>query len=106
MSTISGRPSSVVRRLRSLMWSVPLGWQLCALYTLLLVVTLSLVGSVVYSQQENFLVQDVAQRLEQEAARIVALPSPPSQPPRNDTGRPDQPELSGASSSEAERHMV
>jgi signal transduction histidine kinase len=106
MRTVSGRPSSIVHRLRTLMWSVPLGWQLCTLYTLLLVVTLSLVGSVVYSQQESFLVQDVAQRLEQEAARIVALPSPPSQPPRNDTGRPDQPELSGAFSSEAERHMV
>src|SRR5437868_6143045 len=51
------RPSSFVLRLRSLMWSVPLGWQLCTLYTLLLVVTLSLVGSVVYSQQESFLVQ-------------------------------------------------
>src|SRR5438045_4098121 len=62
------RPSSVVRRLA---WSIPLGWQLSALYALLLVVTLSVVGSVVYTQQESFLVQDTAQRL---VARIEGLP--------------------------------
>ncbi len=57
-----------------LLWSIPLGGQLSALYVLLLVVTLAVVGVVVYSQQESFLVQDAAQRLEDTARRVVSLP--------------------------------
>ena len=60
-----------------LLWSIPLGWQLSALYAVLLVATLSLVGSVVYSQQETFLVDDTMARLNAEARRIVDLPAPP-----------------------------
>jgi hypothetical protein len=42
--------------LRALVWNIPLGWQLTALYSLVLAVTLAVVGVVVYSQQEAFLV--------------------------------------------------
>src|SRR5207237_10595209 len=81
-SSIVHRPSSIVTRLA---WGLPLGWQLSALYALLLLVTLSLVGSLVYSQQESFLVQDAGQRLVQQASRIAALPQPG---PRPDEGQP------------------
>src|SRR4051812_16223545 len=63
---------------RRLLWRVPLGWQLSTLYALLLVITLTLIGSLVYSQQESFLVKDIGQRLEQEARRIAELPQGPS----------------------------
>ncbi|MEO8286020.1 MAG: HAMP domain-containing sensor histidine kinase [Chloroflexota bacterium] len=66
--------------LRRLQWNVPLGWQLSALYTVLLVVTLSLVGVLVYSQQQDFLVQDAAMRLEQSAARVLATPEARTSP--------------------------
>ena len=58
-----------------LVWNVPLGWQLSALSTLVLAVTLALVGGVVYAQQEGFLVQDGAHRLETAARQIVNRPS-------------------------------
>src|SRR4051794_33197350 len=69
--------SRFTRTFRILLWKIPLGWQLSALYAVLLVVTLSLVGSVVYSQQETFLVDDTMARLSAEAQRIVDLPAPP-----------------------------
>ncbi len=53
------------------MWSIPLGWQLSALYTLLLAITLAVVGLLVYTQQQDFLVQDAATRLELAATRIL-----------------------------------
>ena len=68
------RPARAASPLRRVLWSIPLGWQLSALYTILLVVTLTLVGTLVYSQQNDFLVQDRVDRLRQAAARIVALP--------------------------------
>ena len=70
--------------IRRLLWGIPLGWQLSTLYALLLVVTLALVGSLVYSQQESFLVRDVVGRLEQEAKHIAALTAPP---PHTDEGQ-------------------
>ncbi len=73
--------------LRRILWSMPLGWQLSALYTLLLVITLSLVGVLVYTQQQDFLVQDAAMRLEKSAARVMATPVPQSFPDRG--GQPD-----------------
>ncbi|MEP6774024.1 MAG: HAMP domain-containing sensor histidine kinase [Chloroflexota bacterium] len=72
---------------RRILWSVPLGWQLSALYTLLLIITLSLVGVLVYTQQQDFLVQDAATRLEQSAVRVMATPLPQSFPDRG--GQPD-----------------
>src|SRR5689334_12866880 len=68
----AARPAQPGGILRRVMWNIPLGWQLSALYTLLLAVTLALVGTLVYTQQEGFLVQDAAQRLEQTATRVVA----------------------------------
>src|SRR5438552_9558351 len=85
---------SAFRFLPSAVWRFPLGWQLSALYAVLLVVTLSLVGALVYSQQESFLVQDVAQRLEQEASRIAALPPPPQPSDTGRTGPGQRPEQS------------
>ena len=65
------RPGQGMRRL---VWSVPLGWQLSVLYSLLLAVTLALVGAGVYSQQESFLVRDAAARLERTAMRVAERP--------------------------------
>ncbi|HUS17344.1 MAG TPA: HAMP domain-containing sensor histidine kinase [Chloroflexia bacterium] len=65
---------------KRLLWDVPLGWQLSALYTVLLAATLILVGTLVYAQQNSFLVQDAAVRLERAASRLVARPG--------DLGRP------------------
>ncbi len=55
------------KRLRRLLWSVPLGLQLAVLYTLLLVGTLILLGTVLYSQLDRFLVDNTASRLDQAA---------------------------------------
>ncbi len=79
--------SRLISHFSFLRWDIPLGLQLSTLYTLLLVVTLSVVGSLVYSQQENFLIQDAAQRLEQAATHIVDIPSPLSQPPGGGGGQ-------------------
>ncbi|MDQ6693498.1 MAG: HAMP domain-containing histidine kinase [Chloroflexota bacterium] len=70
----AARSGGVSSGMSRLLWSVPLGWQLSALYTLLLAITLGLVGLLVYTQQEQFLVQDAASRLVQ-AARAVTLAS-------------------------------
>jgi two-component system, OmpR family, sensor kinase len=67
---------------RRLLWSIPLGWQLSALYIVLLAVTLTLVGALVYTRQERFLVEDIANRLADEGRRVMALP----------IGRPNQPD--------------
>ena len=63
-----------VAQVRGALWSVPPRLALSAIYTLLLVLTLSLVGVLVYTQQQDFLVQDAAMRLEQSAIRIVSTP--------------------------------
>jgi signal transduction histidine kinase len=106
-SPVVGGRWSVVGGLRRLVWGVPLGWQLSALYTLLLVVTLSLVGALVYSQQESFLVQDVAQRLEQQATRIAVLPMPERGPGEGEPRPSGQPEpITPPSANEAETHLV
>src|SRR5262245_48186310 len=78
------------KALSALLWRLPLGWQLSLLYTLALAATLALVGAVVYSQQQDFLVQDAAQRLEQEVARIAALPTPPPHPGGTEQNRPEE----------------
>ena len=67
-------------RLRLLLWDVPLGWQLAALYTLILAITLGVVGVAVYTQQQNFLVQDAAARLQDTAARVVDRQGPGAVP--------------------------
>jgi signal transduction histidine kinase len=87
MRSLKSSVSHLTSHISLLRWDIPLGLQLSTLYTLLLVVTLSVVGSLVYSQQESFLVQDAALRLEQEATRIVAIPSPLSQQPGGGGGQ-------------------
>ncbi|HEX6606182.1 MAG TPA: hypothetical protein VF276_04630, partial [Chloroflexia bacterium] len=69
-----GRERAALGPGRRLLWSIPLGWQLSALYIVLLAVTLSLVGALVYTRQERFLVDDIANRLADEARRVMALP--------------------------------
>src|SRR5579859_4574399 len=64
------RPRSAGGPLRRALWQIPLGGQLSLLYTVLLAVTLTLVGVLVYTQQEAFLAEDAATRLTQAATRI------------------------------------
>ncbi|MDQ2809859.1 MAG: HAMP domain-containing histidine kinase [Chloroflexota bacterium] len=68
----AARPPRRRGLLRRLQWTIPLGWQLSALYTILLIITLTLVGLGVYAQQDGFLVQDTADRLAQGALRVAA----------------------------------
>jgi two-component system, OmpR family, sensor kinase len=72
---------------RRLLWNVPLGWQLSALYTLVLALTLALVGALVYRQQETFLVQDSSSRLALVARGVVAR-DPGAQPRDGHGGGP------------------
>ncbi|HMA35463.1 MAG TPA: HAMP domain-containing sensor histidine kinase [Chloroflexia bacterium] len=69
------RPRSAGGPLRRALWQIPLGGQLSLLYTVLLAVTLTLVGVLVYTQQEAFLAEDAATRLTQAATRIVTRPA-------------------------------
>jgi hypothetical protein len=67
---------SEVKRLRRILWSVPLGLQLAALYTILLVGTLALLGTALYSQLDHFLVENTAARLDQAATTLVSRIQP------------------------------
>ena len=58
-------------RLRAAVWRVPVGLQLSALYTLLLVTILALLGWALYAQIDQFLVRNTAARLEQAAATVI-----------------------------------
>jgi two-component system OmpR family sensor kinase len=99
------RRSSVIRRLRSTIWRVPVGLQLSALYTLLLVATLALLGWALYAQLDQFLVKNTADRLDRAVSTVL---SPDSGfyrggPPRRDAGRhfdaPGPPGLPSSTSS-------
>lgn len=57
--------------LRRALWSVPLGLQLAALYTLLLVATLAILGAALYSQLDRFLVDNTTTRLHQAVTTLV-----------------------------------
>ena len=74
--------------LRGLQWTIPLGWQLSALYTVLLIVTLTLVGVGVYAQQDGFLVQDTADRLVHGVLQVAATTQPPAGPGDHGRGLP------------------
>jgi len=76
-----GRRSPVVGRLSRLIWNVPVGLQLSLIYTLLLTATLALLGWALYSQLNNFLVQDTADRLQKLTDPILSRPLPPRTPP-------------------------
>ena len=62
---------SFADRARAAAWRVPVGWQLGALYTLLLVTTLALLGAGLYVRLDGFLVQNTAGRLEQVAGAAL-----------------------------------
>src|ERR671937_1768440 len=68
------RPMALVRQARAALWSVPVGLQLSILYTLLFAATLSLLGVVLYTLVDGFLVQDTAQRLENTTKALVERP--------------------------------
>lgn len=61
---------SVTSKARAALWRVPIGLQLSALYTLLFVVTLTLLGVTLYAQLDRFLVQNTADRLKQTASSV------------------------------------
>jgi two-component system OmpR family sensor kinase len=63
---------SFADRLRAAIWRVPVGLQLSALYTLLLVTILALLGTALYTQLDQFLVQNTAARLEQATSTVLA----------------------------------
>ncbi len=82
-------------RTRAALWRVPVGLQLSALYTLLLVTILALLGWALYAQLDGFLVNNTASRLEAAAGTtLVRSPGfdrggdlhPPSR--RGDSGTP------------------
>src|SRR3954462_7087490 len=58
-------------KVRAAIWRVPVGLQLSGLYTLLFVVSLSVLGWVLYSQLDRFLVQNTAERLERASSSLL-----------------------------------
>src|SRR5437870_3773746 len=65
---------SVTNRARAAIWRVPVGLQLSALYTLLLIAILTLLGLALYARLDQFLVQNTADRVEQAATRVLHDP--------------------------------
>jgi two-component system OmpR family sensor kinase len=59
-------------RARAALWGVPVGLQLSALYTLLLVAILGLLGWGLYSQLDQFLVSNAAERMERAGHQALA----------------------------------
>ncbi len=82
-----------LNRLRRLAWSVPVGLQLSALYTLLLVGILALLGAALYTQLDTFLVQNTADRLQRAANSVPVHGGEPGGPrgPGGVVGRPQPP---------------
>jgi two-component system OmpR family sensor kinase len=62
---------SFTDRARAAIWRVPVGLQLSALYTLLLVTILALLGWGLYAQLDQFLVQNTADRVERAAKSVI-----------------------------------
>src|SRR5215204_1525279 len=58
-------------KVRAAIWRVPVGLQLSGLYTLLFIVSLSVLGWVLYSQLDRFLVQNTAERLERTSSSLL-----------------------------------
>jgi two-component system OmpR family sensor kinase len=73
--------SRFAKRIRDSIWNVPVGLQLSLIYTLLLTATLALLGWALYSQLNNFLVQDTADRLHNLTDPILSRPVPPHTSP-------------------------
>src|SRR5262245_12591892 len=65
---------SATNRARATIWSVPVGLQLSALYTMLLIVILTLLGLVLYTRLDQFVVQNTADRIAQAASSVLHDP--------------------------------
>jgi heavy metal sensor kinase len=57
--------------LRRSRWGVPVGWQLSALYSLILAATLGLLGLGLYWQLDQFAVQNASDRLQRTAEAVI-----------------------------------
>lgn len=64
------------RRVRLLLWDVPVGWQLSGVYALLLASMLALLGTVLYIQLDHFMMQNTAMRLQQAMATLSSATAP------------------------------
>ena len=69
--------SRVNAAFRRIPWGIPVGVQLSALYTLVLVATLALLGWALYARLEGFLVSNTAERLDQMTRPVLAGHRPP-----------------------------
>ncbi|HEX8597867.1 MAG TPA: ATP-binding protein [Chloroflexia bacterium] len=76
---------SLARRARSLVWNVPVGLQLSAIYALLLAAVLTLLGFALYAQLDSFLIQNTRERLERTTRTSLEQLFPPRdrRPPRS-----------------------
>lgn len=92
---------SVMAKVRAATWRVPVGLQLSALYTLLFIISLSLLGWVLYSQLDRFLVDNTAERLERTATSLLTRGGefdrngPGRRPDGASTGTPGNPPPTG-----------
>ncbi|MBF6611690.1 MAG: HAMP domain-containing histidine kinase [Chloroflexi bacterium] len=67
---------SPARRISSFIWNVPVGLQLSVVYALLLTTVLVLLGFVLYSQLDSFLIQNTVARLDRTTSLSLAQLSP------------------------------
>ncbi|HEX8230744.1 MAG TPA: ATP-binding protein [Chloroflexia bacterium] len=76
---------SPAKRARSLVWNVPVGLQLSAIYALLLAAVLALLGFALYAQLDSFLIQNTRERLERTTRTSLEQLFPPRdrRPPRS-----------------------
>src|SRR5437016_2901919 len=91
---------SVTNRARAALWRVPVGLQLSTLYTLLLIVILTLLGVALYARLDQFLVQNTADRVEQAATRVLHDPGIGSAGDWRDHRGPGGPPNTGSTPSE------
>jgi signal transduction histidine kinase len=97
-------------RLRGVAWGVPVGLQLSLIYTLLFAVTLALLGVMLYSQLEGFLVQNTAQRLDRITHPILVRSFPPPPMPGTSSASDGQSDpanaFQGGSAQQAASYLV
>ena len=78
---------SSARVARNPLWSVPVGLQLSLIYALLVAATLALLGWVLYTQLEGFMVRNTAERLENFTRPYLIA----DRPPRGERGPSPEP---------------
>jgi two-component system OmpR family sensor kinase len=74
-------------RARAALWGIPVGLQLSALYTVLLVAILGLLGWGLYSQLDQFLVSNAAERMERAGQQALVHSTDFARGRRGDRGR-------------------